>query len=357
MVSLKDKGFVSGLALVTLSAIIAWGITTIPLIGQHFKISPLIMGILLGMLFANTLRRYVPESWSVGIKFCSKTLLRLAIVFYGFRLTLSSLLSVGTSVIIIDVLIVSSVILIGILIGKALRIDQETTLLTAIGSAVCGAAAVLGAESLIKAKPEKTVVAVATVVIFGTLSMLLYPLLYSSGIFSLSPEDMGIYTGATLHEVAHVAGAGAAMSASSGVSSLADIATITKMIRVILLAPTLLLLSITLHKKEKKKSTGKISIPWFAIWFMIMIGVNTLIKHYADVFGLTSAYTECIAVIERVDTFALTMAMCALGMDAMVSKFKEAGIKPFIMAGGLFCWLVGFGYTLTRIIPPLIEKL
>ena len=90
--------------------------------------------------------------------------------------------------------------------------DRGIALLTSIGSGICGAAAILGAEkSTIQTKPYKTAVAVSTVVIFGTISMFIYPILYHNGTFVLSANEMGIFTGATLHEVAHTVGAGNAM--------------------------------------------------------------------------------------------------------------------------------------------------
>ena len=116
--------------------------------------------------------------------------------------------------------------------------DRGIALLTSVGSGICGAAAVLGAESTIRARPYKTAVAVSTVVIFGTISMFLYPVLYRHGIVSLTPEQMGIYTGATLHEVAHVVGAGNAMN-----GEISDAAIIVKMIRVMMLVPVLLTIS------------------------------------------------------------------------------------------------------------------
>ena len=92
-----------------------------------------------------------------------------------------------------------------------MKMDKDLALLTATGSAICGAAAVLGAEPVVKCEAHKTAVAVSTVVIFGTLSMFIYPVMYRAGILDLDPEQMGLYTGATLHEVAHVVGAGNAM--------------------------------------------------------------------------------------------------------------------------------------------------
>ena len=112
------------------------------------------------------------------------------------------------------------------------------------------AAAVLATEPVLKAKAHNTVVAVATVVLFGTLSMLLYPVLYRSGLLSfLSDKAVGVYTGSTVHEVAHVVGAGAGMTAP-----IAEVATITKMIRVIMLAPVLFGLSMWIGRPGKGQS-------------------------------------------------------------------------------------------------------
>ena len=115
--------------------------------------------------------------------------------------------------------------------------ERNIALLTSVGSGICGAAAVLGAESAIKAKPYQTAVAVATVVIFGTLAMFLYPALYRSGVMDLSPDAMGIFTGSTIHEVAHAVGAGNAMG-----TDVSNSAIIVKMIRVMMLVPVLLVL-------------------------------------------------------------------------------------------------------------------
>ena len=125
---------------------------------------------------------------------------------------------------------VTLTILLGAGLGRLLKMDRDTALLTSIGSSICGAAAVLGAEPVVKSKPYKAAVAVSTVVIFGTLSMFLYPALHRAGILDLTPEQMGLFTGATLHEVAHVVGAGNAMG-----QAISDPAIIVKMIRVMII--------------------------------------------------------------------------------------------------------------------------
>ena len=301
-------------------------------IARTLSFSPLIIGILLGMLYANSLRNRLPQTWVPGILFCSKRLLRAGIVLYGFRLTFQSVAAIGMQAIALDTVVVAVTLALGVMLGRIMHMDGDLALLTSTGSAICGAAAVLGAEPVVRAEPHKTAVAVSTVVIFGTLSMFLYPALWRAGALDLTPEQMGLYTGSTLHEVAHVVGAGNAMG-----SGIADSAIIVKMIRVILLAPVLLAMSL-LANRRKSNGGGrtKISVPWFAFGFLAVIGFNS--------FDLLPA--PLVDGVNSFDTFLLTMAMTALGTETSIEKFKRAGFKPFVLAGSLYIWLVGGGYLL-----------
>lgn len=311
---------------------------------KEISFSPMIIGIILGMLYANSLRNHLPETWVPGIQFCSKKLLRLGIILYGFRLTFQDIINVGVAGIMIDTIVVIVTIIGGVYLGKLLKMDKEIALLTSIGSGICGAAAVLGAESTIQTKPYKTAVAVATVVIFGTISMFLYPIAYRAGFLGLSPNEMGIYSGATLHEVAHAVGAGNAMGVE-----VSNVAIIVKMIRVMLLVPVLLSLGywVALQAKNGNGSEtaakGKVAIPWFALGFLGVIAFNS--------FNLLPV--EVVDIINYVDTFLLTMAMVALGAETSIDKFKKAGAKPFILAALLYVWLLVGGWALARYVAPL----
>ena len=344
----ETPGFYYGLGLVTMLALVAMFISTAPLFAEKLRLSPLVISIAIGMIYANTLRYRLPVSWEWGLAYASKKVLRLAIIFYAFRLTFTDVIAAGWPAFVYDCIIVASVILIGWGLGRLLKLDADTTILTSAGSAICGAAAVLGTEPILRAKPDKTVVAVATVVIFGTLSLFLYPALYRAGILDLDLKQMAVFTGGTLHEVAHVAGAGAAMG-----PEVAGTATITKMIRVILLAPFLLLLSKAVVKRRKSYRTSdkkKLPIPWFAVWFLVLIGVNTLLTYLAGLAGIGALYADALGVIKWLDDFALCVAMAALGCDASFRKFRQAGLKPFALAGGLYLWLFFGGYFLAKIL-------
>ena len=330
---------------------------------KALSISPLIIGIVWGMAYANSLRNHLPATWGPGIKFCSKSILRLGIILYGFRLTFQDVVAVGLPGIVIDCIIVAVTILGGVMVGKWLKMDSDIALLTSIGSGICGAAAVLGAEATIKTQPYKTAVAVATVVIFGTLSMFLYPIGYRAGIIDLTPDQMGIFSGATLHEVAHAVGAGNAMG-----DEIANVAIITKMIRVMLLVPVLLILgwwaAASARRRFKaasagecaqngdyncagstaKTGKGKVQVPWFAFGFLLVIGFNSLDMLPAPVVGWINDF----------DTFLLTMAMAALGAETSFDKFKQAGAKPFVLATILYVWLLFGGYLLTKLLTPVL---
>lgn len=308
---------------------------------KELSFSPMIIGIILGMLYANSLRNHLPETWVPGIQFCAKKILRIGIILYGFRLTFQDIINVGAAGILIDIIIVSVTIIGGVYIGKLLKMDRDIALLTSIGSGICGAAAVLGAESTIQTKPYKTAVAVATVVIFGTISMFIYPVAYRSGILGLTPDEMGIYAGATLHEVAHTVGAGNAMG-----TEISNVAIIVKMIRVMLLVPVLFSLGYWIARQNltgNNTSKGKIAVPWFALGFLAVIGFNSL-----DLLPQMAVDT-----INYIDTFLLTMAMVALGAETSIDKFKKAGAKPFVLAFILYIWLLAGGWALSKYMAPL----
>lgn len=330
-----------GILLIALFACAAFYIAE----AQFFKeisFSPMIIGIILGMLYANSLRNNLPETWVPGIQFCSKKILRLGIILYGFRLTFQDIVNVGVAGIVIDAIVVAVTIIGGVFIGRLLKMDRDTALLTSVGSGICGAAAVLGAESTIRTQPYKTAVAVATVVIFGTISMFFYPVAYRSGWLDLSPQEMGIYCGSTLHEVAHAVGAGNAMG-----TEISNVSIIVKMIRVMLLVPVLLILGFWVARRNAREGAcaekGKVSIPWFALGFLAVIGFNSL-NLLPPVF---------VDAINYIDTFLLTMAMAALGAETSIDKFKKAGAKPFVLAFTLDVWLILGGYILAKYLAPI----
>ncbi len=356
----KRAGTFSGIIFVALVAAAATYISELAPIAK-LGISPLVVGIVIGIFYANTLHNHFPPSWESGIVFSGKKILRFAIVFYGFRITFQQIGEVGMQGFMVSLLVLSSTMIIGIWLGtKIFKMDRDTSILTAAGASVCGAAAVLATEPVLKAEEHKTAVAVSMVVLFGTISMFLYPVLYTTiiepatGFLHMDPKTFGIYVGGTIHEVAQVVAVPASVPGAP--VDMANTAVIVKMTRVIMIAPMLIVLGLILSYLAKKEGGEggklKLVIPWFAVYFVGMAGVNSLIHNYTLAAPAATAdmIKYAIGNINIVDTFLLTMAMTALGMGTRFAKFKGLGLAPIYTAGGMFVWLVVGGFVITQMV-------
>ncbi len=176
----KRKGTMSGILFVAIFSAAATFIATLGPV-KALGLSPLVIGIVLGIFYANTLHNQLPSEWETGITFSAKKILRLAIVFYGFRITFQQIAEVGMDGFLVSLIMLSTTLIIGSWLGhKIFGMDKDTSMLTASGAAVCGAAAVLATEPVLKAEEYKTAIAVSMVVLFGTISMFLYPVLYTT---------------------------------------------------------------------------------------------------------------------------------------------------------------------------------
>ena len=319
--------FVPGLALTAVVTGAALWAGSFPAIaGAGF--SALTLAILFGMVVGNTLYPKIWQPCDGGVIFAKQHLLRLGIILYGFRLTFAQIADVGVSGIVIDVLTLTSTFFIACILGqKIFGLDKHTSWLIGAGSSICGAAAILATEPVVKAEASKVTVAVATVVIFGTLAIFLYPAMYPLLAHWFTPEAYGIYMGSTMHEVAQVVAAGHAVSPDAE-----NAAVIAKMLRVMMLAPFLLFLAARVKQLAPAGSgeKSKITIPWFAIMFILVAVFNSF--HL-----LPKAAVDALVTL---DTVLLAMAMAALGLTTHVSALKKAGAKPLLMALILVVWLI-----------------
>lgn len=328
----------NGILLVALFAIAAHTIAQTSII-MSLGLSPLIVGILMGAVYGNTLHQHIPQAWHAGINFSARKILRLAIILYGFSITLQEIASIGWQGILLAAIVVATILTVGYFIGtKLLKMEPETALLTSAGSGICGAAAVLAMEPVTKAQGHQTAVAVATVVVFGTLAMFLYPVLDGLHLFQLSAEAKGLYFGSTIHEVAQVVGASSSLSENAQ-----QYAVIEKMTRVLMIVPAILIVGWLMTRQKTSSQSGGSSlvssIPWFAVGFLAVGAFNSL----------NLLPQELVASIHKLDTFLLTMAMVALGMETQVSKMKQVGSSAFILAGILFLILIVGGYFLVKL--------
>jgi uncharacterized integral membrane protein (TIGR00698 family) len=309
---------------------------------QSHGLSALTVAIVLGIVLGNTLYPGIAASSGAGVTFSKQTLLRAGVILYGLRLTLHDIGQVGVTGVMIDALLLSSTFALALALGtRVFGLDRSTSLLIGAGSAICGAAAVMATEPLLRAKAEQVTVAIATVVVFGTLAIFVYPALYDLNLhWQLLPSGsraFGIYAGSTIHEVAQVFAAGRSISVET-----ANTAVITKMVRVMMLAPFLIGLSAWLARRGANQQIGaslpaaptrKLAIPWFAFAFIGMVLFNSLALLPRAV----------VAAAVDADTFLLAMAMGALGLTAHICALRRAGIKPLLLGAVLFAWLIGGG--------------
>ncbi len=335
----RSSQFVAGLALAgAIAAAGIWGAGLAPV--KQLGISALTMAIVVGILLGNTVFPRIAPFSAEGVEFAKAKLLRLGIILFGFHITFQDIAQIGWAGVLIDVLVIAATFTLAVQLGtRVFGLDRQTAMLIGAGSSICGAAAVLATEPVVRGQAHKVSVAVATVVIFGTLGMFIYPVLYPH--LGLSETGYGLYAGSTIHEVAQVVVAGRSVSEHA-----AAFAVIEKMLRVMMLAPFLVILSSRMGDEAEAgvKRKSKITIPWFAVLFIVAAGVNSL--HL-----LPAALVDCILAV---DTVLLAMAMAALGLRTHAGAIKHAGAKPILLASILFAFLMVGGYAINRFVTAFV---
>ncbi|MDF3822967.1 putative sulfate exporter family transporter [Leptospira sp. 96542] len=283
---------------------------------------------------------------------CAQKLLRLGIVLFGLRLSFQDIAAVGWVGVLADAGVLLSTFALALWLGRRwLKLDSQTALLIGAGSAICGAAAVLATEPVVKAPAAKVAIAVATVVVFGTLAMFLYPVLYALqrhlDVPGVGAWAFGIYTGSTVHEVAQVAAVGNAIGPDAAKSAV-----IAKMMRVLMLAPFLLGLSWMMARGEKTERGGKQGgvtvLPWFVLGFVLMAGLRSLDLAWP---WMPPAVLQALLWLGNL---LLATAMAALGLSTHASVIHRAGGKPLLLGALLFAWLLVGGALLNAVVHALL---
>ncbi len=335
-----------GLVLSALIGLCGTQLAMLPVLQSH-GMSALTVAIILGMLAGNTFYAKVAAHAGDGVAVARQTILRLGVVLYGFRLTLQDIRHVGLAGVLIDTVMVLSTVVIAYQLGtRWLRLDSSTALLVGAGSAICGAAAVLATEPVVRGKAEQVSVAVAGVVILGTVAIFLYPLLEDLNlVWKVIPggeAGFGVYIGSTVHEVAQVVAASREVGPEA-----AGTAVIAKMVRVLMLAPFLVALGAWLRTPHR--AAGPVharrpaAVPAFAFLFIAVVLLNSL--------GLLSP--QLLGRINVADTVLLATAMGALGLSTHLATLRRCGRRPMVLALVLFAWLVVGGAGINRLIVSL----
>jgi uncharacterized integral membrane protein (TIGR00698 family) len=326
---------------------------------QANGISALTLAIVGGMIAGNTVYPRISGYSARGVTFSKQILLRLGIILFGLRLTFQDIGQVGVVGVMIDAIVLSSTFALSCWAGTRLfGLNRRTAMLIGAGSSICGAAAVMATEPVVRGRPEEVCVAVSTVVAFGTLAIFIYPALYHLNDrvhwLSITPFAYGIFTGSTVHEVAQVVAAGKAVA-----DTAANTAVITKLVRVMMLAPFWVLLSAYLARNSEERAAPAEAaaprtpsqswrgvIPWFALGFIAVAGLNSMavLPHFF------------VSTAIDVDTLILATAMAALGVSTQVSAIRAAGIRPLGLAALLFGWLIIGGFAINTGVSVLFAK-
>ena len=275
--------------------------------------SPMILAVILGIMFANIIE--IPRGAAAGIAFCQRPILRTAIVLLGFQLTFSQVQSVGMGGFLIVAVSLFATFIATLGMARLLGVERKLAELIAAGTSICGASAIVATNSITDADDEDVAYAVASITLFGTIAMFIFPLLMP--VFGLSAAEYGLWAGTAIHEVAQVIGAGFQNGMEAG-----EISTIAKLSRVAMLAPLVLALGYLASRSRADEVSARAPVPWFVFGFIAVVALNSLVD-------LPEAFT---ATVPKVTTFLLTMGLAAMGLRTNVGEILAKGIKPLLLA-------------------------
>ncbi|WP_460272603.1 YeiH family protein [Celeribacter sp. ULVN23_4] len=289
-------------------------------------LSPMVLAMVAGIILRNALG-FAP-ALGPGVSLSVKKVLRTGIVLMGFQLTLGQLEGIGLHGILIVAAVLTSTFIFTKTMARVLGVDRKLGELIAAGTSVCGASAVIAVNTVTRGEDEDVAYAIACVTVFGTLSMLIMPVL--GGALALAPESYGLWVGATVHEVAQVMGAAFTHGDAAGQAG-----TIAKLSRVLMLAPLILSLG-ALAQRREGVSGGRAPMPWFVFGFIAVVILNSLID-------VPQAATHALS---HVTAFFLTMALAGMGLETHVAKLRQKGGRPLLLGAVAWIFVSTLGLTL-----------
>ncbi|WP_342641016.1 YeiH family protein [Rhodoligotrophos ferricapiens] len=296
-------------------------------------LSPMILAILIGIGIHNLVG--TPKWAKPGVVFSLRRILRLAIILLGLQLTAAQVVEVGAGGIAVIACTLIATFLFTVWCGRLIGVGRKLTELIAAGTSVCGASAVIATNTVTQAHDEDVAYAVATVTVLGSIAMFVYPLL--PGLLHLSPHAYGLWSGASIHEIAQVVAAAFQQGSDAG-----EFGTIAKLSRVMMLAPLVITLGLFAARRARQSGNtagqAKAPMPWFVFGFIVLVGLNSLITVPADVKGAIVVAT----------TFMLSMALAAMGLETDIRKLRAKGLKPFALALAAFLFIACFSLVLVK---------
>ncbi|HEY4273860.1 MAG TPA: YeiH family protein [Rhizomicrobium sp.] len=326
------EAVIAALPGLTLTGAIALGAFALRQIPGVSMFSPMILATILGMLFHNLVG--TPAACRPGVIFSLKRILRLGIILLGFQLALSQVIAVGgVGVAIILITLVATFVFTKTM-GRVLGVDPKLAELIGAGTSICGASAVIATNTVTRGKDSDVAYAVACVTVFGSLAMLLYPLL--PGLLHLNPRDFGLWSGASIHEIAQVVAASFQDGQVAG-----QFGTVAKLTRVMMLAPLVIGLGM-IAARTASAGTGPRQappMPWFVLGFIAVMLLNSAI----------SVAPAEKAQIVSLTNFLLSMALAAMGLETDFAKLKREGLKPLGLAACAWAFVALFSLALVKL--------
>lgn len=305
-----------GLLLCALIALPAW------LLGRAFPIvgSP-VLGILFGMLIAFWRR---PETLNPGIAYTSKKILQLSIILLGFDMNLFNVVQTGSQTIFLMLFTLTATFVTAYIVGKLLKVEGNTNILVAVGTAICGGSAIAATAPVIRARDEEVARAISTIFLFNVLAAFLFPIL--GHLLGMSDVQFGLWAGTAVNDTSSVVAAGYTFSDAAG-----DYAVIVKLTRTLMIIPITLALAFhTSRKQASGEATYSLSkiFPWFILGF-VGASILTTFLPFPEVF------TDFLVQISK---FLIVMAMTAIGLNTNLVRLFKYGWRPILLGG--ICWFV-----------------
>lgn len=308
-----------GLLLVAIIAVIARTLASL----LPLPISEVTIGVILG-LTAGALMPSIPATLP-GRKFAMGTLLRIGIVLLGARLALDDVLQIGFGTILAILAGIALVLLITLAGGWAIGLPPKLCLLLGVGVSICGNSAILATAPVIDARERDVSFSVGTITFFGTLAVLIYPLI--GGALDISDQVFGYWTGLSVSDTAQVVAAGFAYTEPAG-----DLATVVKLVRNTLMGPLILAVGVAYSRlaidrvddrKESRSVVGSITrvVPAFVIGFLVMAVLNT--------FGLFSG--QMSSWFSKVSQVMILMALVAVGLNTNLRDVARVGLPALLL--------------------------
>lgn len=300
-------------------------------------LSPLILSFLIGAALTAALP--AKGDLAQGVGSAGRLLLRAGVALLGLQVALGSLMAAGFAGLVTAVVVVASTLVVAVLLGSALGVERRLVLLLGAGTAICGASAVVATGEVVRARREDVGYALVSITALGKLGMIAFPML--GRWFGLPDQAYGVWTGASLHEVAQVVGAGFAVSPEAG-----EAATIQKLARVVLLAPALVCLSVIDRRVHRSQAgyaaddQGTTSpVPVYVVIFLLLAGLNSS--------GLIPTF---LSDVSRIVTPALLAAgLAAVGLQTRVKSIVTEGWRSLLLVILVSLWTGVIALSLTRL--------